>query len=130
MGKYKKGFTLIETVIVLALFAIITGVTVSSIQYAAVSKRYEKKVVQYAIEDALVGYFGMMGNYPGDDQLAVGTKDYSLNEAETEGIINELNMYVGYTFGSKADILTLMKRYDFLLSYPDKYTLKIKVVDK
>lgn len=129
MGRYKNGFTLMETVIVLALFIMITGVSISSVQYAAESKKYEKKVVQYAVEDALVGYYGMMGKYPVDESR-VGIHDYVLTPPEIETVISALNMYVGYSFGQQSDILTLMKRYNFILSYPDKYTLKIKVVDK
>lgn len=135
MGRLKKGFTLIETVIVLALFLVIAGTAVSSMRYVTVSKTYEKKVIQLAVEDALVGYYGMMGEYPevkGPDgrNLAVGTKKYTLSPVQIGAVINELNQYVGYTFGSKADIFTLMRRYQFLLSYPDKYTFKIEVVDR
>lgn len=124
-----------ETVVVLALFLVIAGTAVSSMQYMAVTKTYEKRVIQYAVEDALSGYYGMMGRYPevkGTDGhgLGVGTKKYSLSQNQVESVIYELNKYVGYTFGSRADINIMMRRYEFLLSYPDKYTFKIEVVDK
>lgn len=124
-----------ETVIVLTLFLIIAGTAVSSIQYMATTKTYEKRVIQFAAEDALTGYYGMLGRYPevkGTDGrvLGVGTKKYSLNETQVASVIYELDKYVGYTFGSRTDLLIMMRRYRFLFSYPDKYTFKIEVVDK
>lgn len=130
MDRHKKGFTLMETVIVLALFAVLTGILISSTQYMTVSKKYEKKVVQYVVEDALVGYYGMMGAYPIDSSRAGSLHDYVLTEAEVKNILKDLNMYVGYSLGQENDIRILMRRYDFVVSFPSEYILRVKVVDK
>lgn len=131
MDRYRKGFTLLETVVVLSLMAMLAGISfTSSLQYFHASRRYEKKVVQYAVEDALVGYYGMMGRYPIDEGKAGHIYNYTLTEPEIRSIIKDLNMYVGYTFGQDSDITTMMKKYNFILNYPDKYTLKVKVADK
>lgn len=122
-----SGFTMLEVLVVVAITAILLGIFSSANELLRQNKERELAAIQTNVNDAVIGYYGILGIYPiGSSGVAVNAMEVFLTEDQVNVIADELQKYSGFTFIPSV----VLERYDFYLYYPNKYVFKIRCEPK
>lgn len=126
--KKKSGFTLMELIFTLAITLLFAVLSFSALYHLKSNMSYEHDVAERTINDAVVGYYSVLGTYPSDSTAGVEVKadEWKLTPEQITYIVGELRKYSGFVY-VPTELLT---QYDFYLYYPNDYVFKIRTEAK
>jgi prepilin-type N-terminal cleavage/methylation domain-containing protein len=127
--KIKKGFTLIEILVVVSIIGFITSVVLISLQ-SAKEKAEASKIIQNLdqFKKSLELYRNDYGFYPVQDDYNISTEEFLYNELVVKKYISEIpNFGESIEYGSDGDNSMLscdgkiIKEYYFMFTTNNKY---------
>lgn len=121
----KNGFTMMEVLVVLVIMSILLSVSIAATAYLKSSRENEKAVLEVGVNDAIIGYYSVVGKYPDVSSLGLGmsTSAVSLTSDQAFELSRDLQRYSGYAYLPDE----ILNNYQFLLYYPNEYVFKIYV---
>lgn len=118
---------MMEMLVVVAITATLLGIFSSANELLKQNQRQELQAIQTNVNDAVIGYYGILGVYPIGSSGVVFSEDYvALSEDQVSVIAGELQKYSGFAFIPSV----VLERYKFYLYYPNPYVFKIRCEPK
>lgn len=124
----QSGFTLMEVIVVISITIVIATFSIYAIFYLKSNSSYEREVAERAINDAIVGYYSVLGVYPNNtiSEVVPKAEERKMTSEQVTYVVEELKKYSGYVYVPNE----LLTRYDFYLYYPNNYVFKIRTEEK